>query len=94
MRSNPIHIVRRPLLTEKTTFAASEQNRHAFIVDQSATKTEIKKAIEELYNVKVKRVATVNRKERRRRYRYGYVPGKTTKKAIVRLREGDTIELF
>jgi len=94
MRSNPIHIVHKPLLTEKTTFASSEQNRHAFIVDTRATKTEIKAAIEELYNVKVEAVATVNRKERRRRYRYGYVPGKTTKKAIVRLREGDTIELF
>ena len=91
---NPIHVVKKPLLTEKSTFQANEQNRHAFVVDGAARKDEIKAAIQELYGVRVVSVTTQNRKDRIRRYRYGTVPGKTTKKAIVRLREGETIELL
>ena len=91
---NPIHVIKQPLLTEKSTFGASEFNQHAFLVDTRARKDEIKAAIEELYGVRVTHVTTQNRKDRRRRYRYGVVPGRTTKKAIVRLHPEDAIELL
>ncbi len=91
---NPVHVVKRPLLTEKSTFLANEHNRHAFLVAVDARKTEIKAAVEELYGVRVLKVSTQNRKAPMRRLKYGYVPGKTTKKAVVKLHPDDAIELF
>ncbi len=88
------YIVKQPILTEKTTFAANEHNRHAFLVDKRATKTEIKRAVEDLYRVRVLDVSTVTRRTRTRRLRYGYVAGKITKKAIVRVHPDDTIDLI
>lgn len=89
-----IHIVKTPLITEKSTYSSGEQNRYAFLVATNATKTEIKKAVESLYNVRVLGVSTHNRRTRDRRMRYGYVPGKVTKRAIVRIHPDDRIELF
>jgi len=94
VRKNPLHIVKEPLLTEKGTFAAGEQNRHAFLVDRRARKPEIKSAIQELYDVRVLSVATQNRKGRRRRLRYGWIEEPVTKKAIVKLHPDDAIELI
>lgn len=88
------HIIKKPLLTEKTTFASGEFNRHSFIVSRTATKTEIKSAIESLYGVRVLGVNTVNTQSRARRFRYGMVGGKTTKKAIVKVHPEDTIEIL
>jgi large subunit ribosomal protein L23 len=88
------HIVKKPLITEKSTFAASEHNRHMFLVDPSATKTEIKRAVEDLYRVRVVGISTHNRKSRTRRFRYGQVSGKVTKRAIVTVHRDDTLELF
>lgn len=88
------HIIKKPLLTEKTTFASGEFNRHAFIVSRTASKTEIKKAIEDLYSVRVLGVNTVTTKLRSRRYRYGMVGGKSIKKAIVKVHPEDTIEIL
>ena len=89
-----IHVIRKPLITEKSTYQSNEIGRYAFEVDTSATKTEIKKAIEDLYRVRVVGVSTVNRRSSNRRMKYGLVKGKTTKKAIVRVHKDDTIELF
>ena len=91
---NPLYIVKKPLLTEKCTFQAEANNRHAFLVDRRARKNQIKAAIEELYDVRVLRVATQNRKGGRKRTRYGFVVEATTKKAVVKLHPDDTIELF
>lgn len=88
------HIIKKPLLTEKTTFASGEYNRHAFVVSRTATKTDIKKAIEDLYSVRVLGVNTVTTKLRNRRYRYGMVGGKSFKKAIVKVHPEDTIEIL
>jgi large subunit ribosomal protein L23 len=88
------HIIKKPLLTEKTTFASGEFNRHAFVVSRTASKTDIKKAIEELYSVRVLGVNTVTTKLRNRRYRYGMVGGKSIKKAIVKVHPEDTIEIL
>ncbi len=88
-----IDIIKHPILTEKGT-KQSEQNKYLFEVDRLARKDEIKRAVEELYRVKVTGVNTVTRRDANRRTRWGVVEGKTSKKAIVTLREGDAIELF
>lgn len=89
-----IHIIKKPLLTEKVTFASNEHNRFGFIVSSQANKTEIKRAIEELYKVRVIGVSTNNRRSRDRRMKYGMVRGKSTKRAMVRVHPDDRIELF
>ena len=86
-------IIRRPLITEKST-AATEQNRVAFEVDRRATKQQIKKAVETLYDVRVMDVATLNRRGRTRRTRFGNVETPTVKRAIVKVHPDDRIELF
>lgn len=86
-------VIFKPLITEKAT-AATEQNRYAFSVDRRATKTDIKKAIETLYKVRVIGVSTINRKRRNRQYKYGIIEGKTLKRALVRVHPEDKIELF
>lgn len=85
-------IVKRPIVTEKNTLRANAFNEYSFEVDPRANRTEIKRAIEKLFGVKVERVNTmINRKEARR---LGKFPGKRTlwKKAIVKLREGDKFD--
>ncbi len=91
---NPLHIIKKPLLTEKNTFHSSEFNRHCFLVDRRARKDEIKAAVEELYNVRVESIATQNRKGRIRRTRFGYVQEPVVKTAVVKLHADDTIEVF
>lgn len=88
------HVIKRPLVTEKATLGSNEQHRYAFQVDPRATKVDIRKAIEELYKVRVVSVATQNRKGRIKRYRYGPVQLPTLKRAIVRVHHDDKIELF
>lgn len=94
MAIDPIYIIRKPVLTEKSTEAMNEQGRYTFEVDRRATKTDIKQAIEKLYEVHVEGVQTRTHKGKVRRLRYGYVREKVKKVATVRLREGETIELF
>ncbi len=94
MSVDHIHIIKRPLLTEKNTWAMNEQGRYCFEVLRTATKDEIKSAIETLYKVHVVGINTTTTKARDRRYRVGLVRGKLTKKATVRLAEGEQIELF
>lgn len=91
----PAHeVIKRPLLSEKSTWASGEQKRFSFLVDPRATKTEIKAAVQALYKVRVVGVNTSNRKERDRLLKYGFVAGKHSKKATVRVHADDTLELF
>ena len=90
---DPSYIIRRPLLTEKST-ADMEIGRYAFEVDRRATKTDILHAIEALYGVRVTGIQTQVRKRGERRTKFGFVKPAPTKKATVRLRDGDVIELF
>ncbi len=87
-------IIHKPLVTEKTTFQASEQNRVSFIVDRHATKDQIKKAVEDLYSVRVLGVATQNRKGQKRRNKFGYWRSKEMKRATIKVHPDDRIELF
>ena len=86
-------VIRRPLITEKTTYHTSI-HRYAFEVDRHANKTAIRRAVETIYNVKVISVTVQNRRGKLRRYRYGYVQQPPTKRAVVRVRPEDRIELF
>lgn len=88
------HIIKRPLLSEKITHATETANRYGFEVATTARKDQIKRAIEDLYKVRVVAVNTVRTKSRNRRMKYGLVKGKVTKKAIVRVHPDDTIELI
>lgn len=88
------YVLKKPLVTEKSTFDMEERNRYAFEVDRRATKADIRRAVETVYGVKVEDVSTQRRKGGARRLRYGWVNEAVTKKAIVRLREGDSIDLF
>ena len=92
-------VIIKPIFTEKQTEISEKfENRYGFIVAPSANKVEIKKAVETLYNVHVERVNTIryDGKERSRYTKSGVVTGRTPsyKKAIVTLKEGETIDLF
>ncbi len=87
------HIIRRPLLTEKSTFGSDVSKRFSFEVAVTARKDAIKKAIQELYKVRVVSVNTTIRQARGRMMKVGLVKGKVTKKAIVRLHPDDNIEI-
>lgn len=88
------HVLKRPLLSEKTTFAMNERKQYTFVVDPRATKTDIKAAVEAIYKVRVERVNTSTQKHKARRLKYGIVHPSNTKKAMIRLHEEDSIELF
>jgi large subunit ribosomal protein L23 len=90
---NAHQIILRPLITEKNTNLMAF-NKYSFEVDRNANKAQIKHAIEEIFNVTVTKVHTMNMrgKMRRRGMQIGYTAD--WKKAIVTLTEGDRIELF
>ena len=86
-------IIIRPVITERS-FDMQEYNRFTFEVAKTASKIEIAKAVEEIFDVKVLKVNTVNVKSKKKRMRNIEGKTRTWKKAIVTLVEGDTIELF
>ncbi len=87
-------ILIRPLITEKISMLQETENKVAFVVDKTANKIEILKAVESRFSVKVKKVATANMKGKLKRM--GRFEGRRAgwKKAIVTLREGFTIDFF
>jgi large subunit ribosomal protein L23 len=91
-------IIVKPLVTEKMNKITEKQNRFGFIVRPSANKLEIRKEIESLYNVTVESVNTVSYsgKNKSRYTKAGLIKGRTNayKKAIVTLKDGDTIDLY
>ncbi|MBN2287961.1 MAG: 50S ribosomal protein L23 [Candidatus Glassbacteria bacterium] len=91
---DPYQIVRRPLLTEKSDHLRESGNQYCFEVDRRANKLQIKKAVEELFQVKVRQVRVQNVQGKIKSM--GRYSGKRAdwKKAFVALREGEVIELF
>jgi large subunit ribosomal protein L23 len=81
-----------PVITEKSTYA-SEHNKVVFKVANKATKSEIKAAVEALFNVKVTGVNTLNRKGKAKRFRGIVGRQKDYKKAVVTLAEGQSIDV-
>jgi large subunit ribosomal protein L23 len=88
------YVIKKPIVTEKSTFAMNERKQYSFLVDPRATKEDIKNAVQQMYKVRVLGVTTQNRKGKERRLRYGAITEPVTKKATVRLHEDDVIELF
>ena len=87
-------VIKKPLVTEKTTFAAGADNRYSFLVDKRADKGQIKRAIEDIYSVRVLSVATQVRKGQLKRNRMGWFRVGSQKRAVVKLHAEDRIELF
>ena len=91
-------IIKKPVITEKMTAISEKLNKYAFIVDKNANKIQIKEAVEKLYDVKVTAVNTMNYdgKKKSRYTKAGVVTGRRPafKKAVVTLKEGDTIDFF
>ena len=88
------NVIKRPLITEQGMHLVQTENSYPFAVDPRANKIQIREAVEKTFGVKVVAVRTSNRKGKPRRR--GRRVGRTQnwKKAYVKLREGQTIELF
>ena len=92
---NSATIIKRVLLTEKGTRLTEEQNKYVFRVARDANKVEIKRAVEELFNVRVMAVNTMSRKGKKKRLRTAHA-GTTSawKRAVVTLNAEDSINLI
>ena len=92
------NVIVKPMITEKAENLSERLNQYCFVVDRSANKVEIKKAVEDLYQVTVESVNTMVMpgKMKRRNTRAGLINGQLSayKKAIVKLGEGEEIDFF
>src|SRR5574339_1234555 len=90
-------VLRRPLVTEKSSYQSGRLNQYSFVVANNATRKQVKDAIETLYDVQVVRVNIINttaKRGRRLRSRRLLVRKNAFKKAIVTLAEGQTLPIF
>lgn len=86
-------IIIAPVVSEKS-YGLMDENKYTFLVDPRANKTEIKIAIEKIFDVKVESVNTMNRQGKARRTRFGIGRRNATKRAIVTVAEGQRIDIF
>ncbi|NDC62667.1 MAG: 50S ribosomal protein L23 [Planctomycetia bacterium] len=93
-RLTPQQVIVRPLVTEKGMHRASRHNAYSFEVVREAGKADIRRAVEEMFNVKVEKVAVQNRIGKMRRSRMRRTSTKAWKKAIVTLKPDFKINLF
>ena len=91
---DPRDVVLEPVVSEKSYDLIQDFNTYTFVVDKRSNKTEIKQAVARIFDVRVVSVNTMNRKGKRKRT--GYVLGKRadTKRALVTLAPGDSIDIF
>ena len=94
MTTNVYEVIRAPRVSEKTARLQEVSNQYVFEVATTATKADVKAAIEQIFDVKVESVNTLNRQGKRRRTRYGYGKKVDTKRAIITLAEGQSIDIF
>jgi large subunit ribosomal protein L23 len=90
---SPRDVIIRPVVSEKS-YAGIEANAYTFLVSPTANKTEIKEAIQQIWNVRVLSVNTMNRKGKVKRTRLGTGKRPDQKRAVVKLAAGDSIEIF
>ena len=90
---DPRDILLAPVVSEKS-YSLLDENKYTFIVDPRANKTEIKIAVEAIFNVKVTGVNTINRQGKKRRTRFGVGKRPDTKRAIITVAEGQRIDIF
>ncbi len=87
-------IIKRPIITEKSMQLVENENKYTFSVDKRANKIQIKKAVEELFDVKVLNVNVINTKPKKKRVgQYQGYKAEVTK-AVVQLDKSDKIEIF
>lgn len=94
MTMEPLQLIRRPLISEKSTRLKEATNTVCFEVDRRANKIEIQRAVEKLFGVKVTDVRVANRKGKWKRMGRFLGQRKNWKKAYVRLAEGEKLEFF
>ena len=82
-----------PVVSEKS-YGLLDENKYTFLVRPDANKTEIKIAVEQIFDVKVTAVNTLNRQGKRRRTRFGTGKRADTKRAVVSVAEGQRIDIF
>ncbi len=92
VNKDPRDVLISPVVSEKS-YALLDQGKYTFVVDPRSNKSEVKRAVESIFGVKVESVHTLNRRGKTRRTRFGTGKRKDTKRAIVTLREG-TIDIF
>ncbi|AEH11234.1 MULTISPECIES: 50S ribosomal protein L23 [Protofrankia] len=93
MSADPRDVIIKPVVSEKS-YGLLDENVYTFIVHPDANKTEIKLAVQRIFNVRVLSVNTSNRAGKRKRTRTGWGQRKSTKRAMVALAPGDSIEIF
>ena len=92
IHKDPRDVVISPVVSEKS-YSLIDQGKYTFLVDPRSNKTEIKLAIEKIFDVKVDSINTLNRPGKTRRTKFGIGKRKSTKRAIVTLKSG-TIDIF
>jgi large subunit ribosomal protein L23 len=85
-------ILRHPVVTEKSTYD-NEKSKYHFVVDKDSNKNYIKKAVENIFSVTVTKVNVVNKKGKTKRFKGHLGKQNDTKKAIVTLKDGDSIDI-
>jgi len=93
-RLEAYQVIFRPLVTEKGMHRSTRNNQYAFEVSTQATKDDVRRAVEELFHVKVDKVRTQNRRGKPRKHRFKQGQTKTWKKAIVTLDGEHRIDFF
>ena len=91
--TDPRDVLLAPVISEKS-YGLLDENKYTFLVRPDANKTQIKIAVEQVFNVRVLDVNTLNRQGKRKRTRSGFGRRKDTKRAVVSLAPGDRIEIF
>lgn len=94
VRLEPHQVIIKPLVTEKGMHASTKGNQYTFEINRLAGKDDVRRAIEELFNVKVLKVRTQQRKGKTRRHRFRMGHTKAWKKAIVTLHADHRIDFF
>ena len=91
---DPRDVILKPVVSEKSYDLIQDNNTYTFVVNKRSNKTEIRQAVEEIFDVRVVNVNTMNRKGKQKRT--GWVVGRraNVKRALVRLAIGDSIDIF
>ena len=93
-RLEPYQVILRPLVTEKGMHRSTRNNQYAFEVSTQATKDDVRRAVEDLFHVKVEKVRTQNRRGKPRKHRFRAGSTKAWKKAIITLNAEHRIDFF
>jgi len=94
MRLSKHQILIRPVLTEKTTHAIEARNSYVFEIARDANKIQVRRAVEDLFDVKVLKVNVLNRRGKLKRVGRSVGYGRTTRRAIVTIKRGEKIDVY